>query len=64
MANEVAKKPWYLSKTIWVNTILVGLSVVWPGASEYMSPEVVAGVFALANLALRIFFTDSAIQIS
>lgn len=56
-------KPWYLSKTIWLN--LFGfVAMVVPASSAWIAAHLSesGGVFAAANFLLRFFFTDKAIE--
>lgn len=56
--QQPVQKPWYKSKTIWVNLILaiaVALDTFLVGAKEFMSPEVYAYIFAGVNMVLRVF---------
>ena len=47
-------KPWWKSKTFWVNIATGGLSL----ALQQDSPEQLATLLALANLVLRFFTTE------
>ena len=49
-----AKKPWYLSKTLWSNFVLGVLVFVIPDLGEIMTEETLATVFAGVNFLLRI----------
>lgn len=58
MSVEVIEsKPWWMSKTIWVNAIAVAASIA-AGFGFVITPEVQAslsaGILAVANIALRI----------
>jgi len=49
-------KPSYLSKTLWLNLIVAGLSLFAPGAAQFISEhptEVMVG-FTVVNLLLRL----------
>lgn len=54
-----SKKPWQ-SKTLILNFVVAACALFAPGASAYISahPEVVAGVFAGANIVLRLISKD------
>ncbi len=46
-------KPWYASKTMWVN-ILAGLAMVVQSSTGFIvNPEAQAAVIVIANLILR-----------
>lgn len=49
-------KPWYLSKTVWLNLIAGVLIFVVPkDVVPYLQdPEFIAGVFTVLNLVLRL----------
>lgn len=52
--KEVAK-PWYRSKTVWVNIIaLAGMGMMY-GTGTSMSAEEGVGILAVVNLFLRVF---------
>lgn len=53
-------KPWWTSKTLWVNALtlivmILGTVAQWPEFSAYSGH--IAGVLAIVNMALR-FITD------
>lgn len=53
-------KPWYTSKTLWVNALtlivmVLGTVAQWPEFSAYTGQ--IAGALAIVNMALR-FLTD------
>ena len=53
-------KPWYLSKTILLNTLAALLAVFYPPAQEWIvqHPDMVAGIFAVINVLLRFVSKD------
>jgi hypothetical protein len=60
MSEEIqpVSKPWYASKTIWVN-VLLGVGVVVAGTLKFtVSPEETAAIITLANLVLRALSKD------
>lgn len=56
-------KPWYLSKTIWVNSVLGLAMAVYPDLKQYMDENVIIAIFVVANLILRVVTKDT-VQIS
>lgn len=57
------KKPWYLSKMVWLS--LFGLvAVVIPQSAEFIKENLseAGGVFMAANFFLRVFHTGKAIE--
>jgi hypothetical protein len=65
IAVTVAQKPWYQSKTVWLNviTFLSALGVILGGVT--MTPrmlEAVGAIVAAANVGLRVWFTGSPIS--
>jgi len=54
--EEIGKK-WYLSKTLWVNIIGL-LMMVFPPLKDILTPEVVAALFTVANVILRVKYTE------
>lgn len=46
-------KPWYLSKTLWIN-VLGAIILLIPAVSDYIDPKTGALVLAVANVALRL----------
>tara|TARA_R110000744_G_scaffold144595_1_gene256719 strand:+ start:336 stop:521 length:186 start_codon:yes stop_codon:yes gene_type:complete len=59
-------KPWYCSKTLWVNVIAGAVTVagafgVDVGLEAEEQAQIVAGVMVIVNIALR-FVTDSKIR--
>lgn len=67
--DEVKQKPWYLSKTLWANAIVVVVSLLAYVASEQfpidLGPDViyvVTFIIGIMNLVLR-FLTDSALTL-
>lgn len=48
------KKKWYHSKTLWANAIALGSTVMSVSMGVELSPEEVAGIFAVLNLVMRI----------
>jgi hypothetical protein len=55
-----AKKP-YASKTLWINFIMAGTSLI-PSVKEAMTPDVLGVIFFVVNTVLR-FVTKSGISI-
>lgn len=54
-------KPWYASKTLWVNALaLVGMIVQGITGAEVLDAEAQGGILALVNLVLRLV-TKSAV---
>lgn len=52
---KAASKPWYVSKTIWVNAIaLAGVGVMYYTGTPISAEEGV-GILAVVNLFLRVF---------
>lgn len=49
-------KPWYLSKTLWTNTIMAVLALAYPPAKEYLTanPAIFVTVFSVVNIVLRL----------
>ena len=54
------EKKWWQSKTLWSN-LLLGVAAFFPSVQAFLSPEIIAGIFAGVNALLRIFGTDSAL---
>lgn len=53
-----AKKPWYMSKVLWVNTLAgIGLVLQAVAGTDILPPETQAVILAAANIFLRIFTT-------
>lgn len=52
-------KPIYLSKTFWTNIILGVAVVIWPQLGQYITTEVIAAIFVVANIALRLISKDT-----
>ena len=54
------KKPVYLSKTFWTNVILVVALPFLPESLKSLvsSPEALASIFAIINVALRLISKD------
>ncbi len=52
--RKMEKKKWYHSKTLWANTIALGGTVLNQMYGIELTPEEVAGVFAVLNFVLRI----------
>uniref|UniRef100_A0A7V3JAA7 Uncharacterized protein n=1 Tax=candidate division CPR3 bacterium TaxID=2268181 RepID=A0A7V3JAA7_UNCC3 len=50
---ETTAKPWYLSKTIWVNLIAFIAMIVQNLTHFVISPEEEAAILAVINLILR-----------
>jgi hypothetical protein len=50
------KKSPLLSKTLWINFIVGGLSLFWPPAAEYIAsnPSAVLAGFSVINFVLRL----------
>jgi len=49
------KKPWYKSRTAWVNlAAVVVMAVQWAAGIELITLEAQAGILALVNIALRL----------
>ena len=46
-------KPFYLSKTLWVNLVAIVAIVIQSYTSYALPPEIQVTVFALINLVLR-----------
>ena len=46
-------KPFYMSKTLWVNLIAVVMTVVASYTGEEMDPQAQIGLLALVNMVLR-----------
>lgn len=55
LLNEEQKKPWYLSKTIWIQFLAI-LAVAWPASAEFIKEYFTeAGIgWALINVILRL----------
>lgn len=51
--NESLGKKWYLSKTFWINTILIIALLVQGNTGFIIGPELQAILIALVNLVLR-----------
>jgi hypothetical protein len=47
------KKPWYLSKTLWVNIIAFAVLLIQVNTGFVISPEEQAAIIVLVNLILR-----------
>jgi len=48
-------KPWYLSKTIWIDILFI-ISLIWQSYNGFiMKPEEQAAIILLVNLVLRVF---------
>lgn len=55
---EVEHKPWYKSKTIWVNAavgVAMAVDYMLPGIAPLLPPEVYSGILAGVNIILRVF---------
>jgi hypothetical protein len=56
-------KPWYTSKTIWVNALALGGSVaIAQGIAPDQWAEISTAIITVANIVLRLFFTDQPIN--
>ena len=60
-------KPWYTSKTVWFNVIMTIILVaeIIPQILPFIPEEaryISVGVFAVGNIILRVWFTDTPIQ--
>lgn len=56
------KKPWYLSKTLWANMIMIGALIAQAVNSSFVvSPEIQGGILAIVNVILRLI-TNQAID--
>lgn len=55
-----SSKPFYTSKTFWVN-LIVALAAIFPPAQEYITahPEVAVTVISVVNLVLRVVTKDA-----
>jgi len=53
MTDEVIPKPFWKSKTIWVNTIFFAALVIQTQAGFIVSPEEQIAILAVVNLVLR-----------
>lgn len=51
--NESLGKKWYLSKTFWINTILIIALLIQGNTGFIIGPELQAILIALVNLVLR-----------
>lgn len=47
------KKPWWQSKTIWVNAALAAGATVWQHVAGTLDPEIAAAAVAVINILLR-----------
>jgi uncharacterized membrane-anchored protein len=54
-------KPWYLSKTIWVNVLAI-ITVFWGSGLLGWNPEIQITILGVVNIALR-FVTNQGIMI-
>lgn len=52
-------KPWWQSKTLWVNIVMVA-AVFFPPIKELLTEEVIVTIMGVVNSILR-FFTKKAI---
>jgi hypothetical protein len=56
-------KPWYLSKTVWVNVIALAAVLVQAYTGEnLLDAQGQAALLAVVNLVLRIFFTREGLR--
>jgi hypothetical protein len=55
-------KPWYASSTIWTNLLAIGATIVQARTGVAVDPEIQVSLLGLANLALRMFKTNKAIN--
>jgi len=53
-----ASKPFWLSKTLWTNVIMGVLAVAIPWVKENITPDILAYIFAGANMLLRLISKD------
>lgn len=54
LGGIVEKKTWWSSKTIWVNLLsVIGIVTQSVTGVDVVSPEIQAGVLAIANVVLR-----------
>jgi hypothetical protein len=52
-------KKWYLSKTLWVNTIaVVGIIVQGQTGIDYLDPETQVAILGVINLILRVVTSE------
>ena len=51
--KESGQKPWYLSKTLWMDVIFIAAYFVQLKYGFVISPEEQIGIIAVANLVLR-----------
>lgn len=54
-------KPWYMSKTLWVNALMLILSIVQSDmvlSLNIVSPEVIAVIITAVNFILRFLTTQ------
>lgn len=52
-------KPWYLSKTLWVNILAVVVLLLQVQFGFVVEPEEQVGILAVINLILRVFTDQS-----
>lgn len=52
-------KPWWKSKTLWVNLVALVAVAVQSATGYAVSPELQGGVLALANLGLRLVTSEA-----
>lgn len=57
VSQPTDSKPFWQSKTFWVNLVLGAGSFV-PAINKYLSPEILAGVFTVVNIVLRFISKD------
>jgi len=53
LVSETTGKKWYLSKTFWVNTVLIAAVMLQSNTGFIVGPELQAVTIALVNLGLR-----------
>lgn len=58
MTDEIEKKEWYKSKTVWINVIMLVALIAQAQAGFVVSPEEQMGILAVINLILRIITTQ------
>lgn len=56
-------KKWYQSKTVWLNTIGLGIVILqYFGEIDLIDPQYLGIILGFANIAIRILKTDQPIE--
>jgi Mg2+/citrate symporter len=58
------QKPWYKSKTVWMNAVLTLVAMIeLLKGLPWVSPEILVFVAGVLNVVLRVWFTSSKVTL-